>query len=53
MSESTGSDNMDQNKDCIYDCMGWVTWTEFYQRVIGDRMNSLLFVTTGNIVVMI
>jgi len=30
MSEPTGSDNMDQNKDSIYDCTGQVTWTEFY-----------------------
>jgi len=30
MSEPTGSDNIDQNKDCIYDCMGRVTRTEFY-----------------------
>jgi len=28
MSEPTGSDNMDQN-DCIYDCIGQVTWTKF------------------------
>jgi hypothetical protein len=30
MSEPTGSDNMDQNKDPIYDYIGQVTWTEFY-----------------------
>ena len=27
MSDPTGSDNMDQNKDCINDCIRQVTWT--------------------------